>query len=425
MKWRDWDRNLKIRLYGEALVNICFWAFFPFMAIYFSNEFGKGVAGVLLVLSQVAGVIANLIGGYSADKYGRKNMMLLSIFLQGGAFTLFALANSPWYQSPIVTFISFTIIGVSGAIYWPASQAMVADVVEEKDRSTVFAVFYTALNIAVVIGPILGSLFFFDYRFEFLVTAALVNITLGFVIMKYIRETMPEDSTSKQLKLSWHEAMKEQLRDYKVIMYDKVFFLFIIAGILVAQTFMQMDVLVAVYMTETFQDQVLVSFRDWSFLVDGERAFGLIIAENGLLVALFTVIVTRWMTKYPDRNVFIVSSLLYGVGILILGSNGHIWVLIGAMAIFTFAELMVVGLQQDFVSRLAPEQMRGKYFAAASLRFTIGRTMAPMFIPLTLLIGYQWTFIVLFLLTLLSAVLYARMFYLFDKKQNSSLMQAN
>ncbi|MGI8314525.1 hypothetical protein [Halobacillus mangrovi] len=34
---------------------------------------------------------------------------------------------------------------------------MVADVVPEKERADVFAVFYTSINIAVVIGPLIGS----------------------------------------------------------------------------------------------------------------------------------------------------------------------------------------------------------------------------------------------------------------------------
>jgi dipeptide/tripeptide permease len=86
------------------------------------------------------------------------------------------------------------------------------------------------------------------------------------------------------------------------------------------------------------------------------------------------------------------------------------------MAFFTFAELMGAGLQQSFVSKLAPEHMRGQYFAAASLRFTISRTIAPLAIPMTVWVGYSWTFIILCLLALASAGLYWVMFYVFEKQ---------
>ena len=41
MRWKEWDLNLKIRLLGEGMINILFWMFFPFMAIYFAESFGK------------------------------------------------------------------------------------------------------------------------------------------------------------------------------------------------------------------------------------------------------------------------------------------------------------------------------------------------------------------------------------------------
>ena len=171
MRIRDWDRSLKARLIGEAFMNITFWMFFPFLAIYFAEEFGKTTAGLLLIVSQVFSVAANLVGGYCADQFGRRTMMVLSSFGQGGAFFIFALANSSILDSPSLGFIAFSIASVFGSLYWPASQAMVADVVPEEHRSEVFAVFYTSMNIAVVIGPILGGIFFFSYRFGLMVTA--------------------------------------------------------------------------------------------------------------------------------------------------------------------------------------------------------------------------------------------------------------
>jgi DHA1 family multidrug resistance protein B-like MFS transporter len=72
MQWSEWDQNLKIRLVGEWLFGLFFWMFLPFMAIYFSETLGKTTAGLLLVLSQVLSVAANLVGGYLTDTFGRK-----------------------------------------------------------------------------------------------------------------------------------------------------------------------------------------------------------------------------------------------------------------------------------------------------------------------------------------------------------------
>jgi MFS transporter, DHA1 family, multidrug resistance protein B len=423
MKWKDWDTNIKVRLIGEFFVNLLFWMFFPFMAIYFSDELGKQTAGILLVLSQVVGVITNLVGGYCADRYGRKKMMVISAWGQAASFVFFVLANSPWMDSPILTFIAFSALGLFGSLYWPASHAMIADVVEEKHRTEVFAVFYTSINISVVFGPVLGSIFFFSHRFELLLACLIGSIILAFVLAKYIKETVPvkkEILEQVGADKKWHEAVWEQLKDYRVIASDKLFLLFILAGILVAQTFMQMDLLLAVYLKEKVPEQTLIAIGNWDLKLTGEKVFGYLISLNGLMVALCTVWMAKWMNRFNEGRVFILSALLYGVSMLVFGGTTMMWVLFAAMVIFTTAELMVVGIQESFISKLAPENMRGQYFAAAGLRFSIGRTIAPISIPLTMWIGFDNTFYLLFVLAVVSAGIYYVMFRAFDKKVKTS-----
>ncbi|MBU8770733.1 MDR family MFS transporter [Cytobacillus oceanisediminis] len=412
MKIKDWDKNLKVRLFGEALMNITFWMFFPFLTIYFADEFGKDKAGLLLIFSQVFSVLANLMGGYTADRFGRKKMMVLSAFGQGLSFIIFGFASSPWLDSPVLGFICFSFVGIFGSFYWPASQAMVADVVEEKDRSQVFAIFYTSINIAVVVGPILGAIFYVHYRFQLLMAAGIICILLSFILSRWTRETLPIQILAESGNSKWHAVLLKQTKDYGIIFRDKTFLLFIIAGVLAAQTFMQLDLLLPVYTNEAVHNQALFKWNDWSFSVQGEQAFGILLSENGFLVALFTVAVTKMMLKYKERNVFILSSLTYAAAIIMLGQTQWIWGLILAMAVFTMGELMTAGLQQSYVSKIAPDHMRGQYFAAASLRFTIGKTIAPISIPLTVWIGYDWTFFILALLAVVSAFLYWLMFAL-------------
>ncbi|MFE8700125.1 MDR family MFS transporter [Cytobacillus sp. FJAT-54145] len=414
MRIRDWDLNLKVRLFGEAMMNITFWMFFPFLTIYFAEEFGKAQAGLLLVCSQLFSVFANLMGGYCADRFGRKTMMVLSSFGQGVCFLIFALASSPWFHSPWIGFIAFALVGCFGSIYWPASQAMVADVVPEKDRSNVFAVFYTSINIAVVVGPLLGAIFYSNYFSQLLLICGIICIGLSLILAKLTRETAPV-MTQVNKSDKWYSFLKNQVKDYGVILKDRVFLLFIVAGVLVSQTFMQLDLLFPVYTKDVVHNQTFFAFGDWSIKVSGEQAFGIILSENGLIVALLTVVVTRWMLKYRERNVFILSSCMYAIAIFFFGQTQWIWGLIFAMAIFTLGELMVAGLQQSFISKISPENMRGQYFAAASLRFTIGKTIAPISIPLTVWIGYQWTFMILGLLALVSALLYWVMFAMIEK----------
>ncbi|WEG13745.1 MFS transporter [Pullulanibacillus sp. KACC 23026] len=416
MKWRDWDINLKVRLLGEGANNLLFWMFFPFMAIYFSQSFGKEMAGLLLVATQFISVVLGLVGGYCADHFGRKRMMVLSTLGQGITFIFFALANSPWYSSPVLTFISFTVLGLCGNFYWPASHAMVADVVDAKHRNHIFAVFYTSINISVVLGPIIGGFLFFSARFALLAACVLTSFAVAAVLQLFVHETAPvRKKVVAEETAKWTRYVLNQLSDYKVIAKDRLFLLFILAGVLVAQTFMQLDLLIAVYANDKVPTQTIIHLGNWSLQAGGSKIFSWLVSENGFLVALLTVLMTKWMGRYKERSVFIGSCLFYGVSMLVMSVSVNIWILFLSIVLFTSAELMVVGIQEGFVSKLAPENMRGQYFAASSLRFTIGRMIAPMSIPLTVWMGYSWTFVILALLAFLGAGFYAAMFYQKEK----------
>ncbi|MDR4173809.1 MFS transporter [Bacillus nitratireducens] len=152
------------------MFNTLFWMYFPFMAIYYSDAFGKTIGGILMAIIPLVGIIGNLLGGYLADRLGRRPVMLLGTIIQVAMFAVFSLSHSHW-----INYLAYIGIGISGAIYSPASSAMIADIVPEKDRRVVFATFVTANNIGAVSGPVLGSFFFFHYRSELLWTCTIMG----------------------------------------------------------------------------------------------------------------------------------------------------------------------------------------------------------------------------------------------------------
>nr|WP_283163425.1 MFS transporter [Sporolactobacillus mangiferae] len=404
---------------GEGLFNILFWMFFPFMAIYFSDHFGQEMAGMLLIISQIFGTVFGLFGGYCADHFGRKRMMVFSAIGQAVCFAFFALANSPWLVSPWLTFISFSLLGLFGQLYWPASSAMIADVVPEAHRASVFAIFYTSINVTVVIGPLLGAFFFFNERFFFLIVCTVVSLCLIWALQHWIHETVPhaEPSEDQDVKRSWLKNAWSQLNDYRVIFTDRVFLLYLLAGVLVAQTFMQLDLLIAVYTTDQVPTQTLFSIGEWQATIDGKGLFSAMVSTNGLCVALLTVIVTKWMARFREESVFIGSALCYGVAMFLLGSTVNVWLLLLGIVLFSWAELMAVGAQDSFVAKLAPERLRAQYFAAAGLRFSLGRSIAPIAVSMTVWFGYSLSFIILGSVALVGMGTYGLMFLLRDRRR--------
>ncbi|WP_289138151.1 MFS transporter [uncultured Brevibacillus sp.] len=410
MHWRSWDLNLKVRLFGELITHTFFWMYFPFMALYFSDTFGKDVAGLLLMVPPLLGMLSNLFGGYLSDKVGRRFTMLLSLSMSTVMFALFAFSTSP-----LMDYFAFIGIGIAGALYWPASSAMVADLTTEEDRRMVFATFYTAMNIGVVAGPVLGSFFFVHYRFELLLVCTIIEFLYLFAIFFLIKETLPEEVRREKAKERF--SLTQQFKSYSIIFRDKVFSLYILAGILVAIGFMQLDIYMALYVKEHVMSQVLFSWGDWSFSIGGTSAFGWLMGLNGLLVVLFTLPVTQWFQHWSDRNSLVISSVLYGFGMFLMAFTTNIWFLFGCMAILTLGELIRTPVAQSFISKYSPEDARGQYMGASSLQFSIGRFIAPMTIALSQWLSPLGVFGIILGISLLSAYLYIILFRMIPAQQ--------
>ncbi|MBC2317935.1 MFS transporter [Listeria booriae] len=418
MKFKTWDINLKVRLFGEALLDISFWAVFPFLTIYFSDSIGRQTTSLLLIVSQALSVITGLLGGYFADTYGRKRMMSISVIGEGAGFLIFAIAASTMFYSPYVAFFGFMVASIFMSFYQPASQAMIADVVKPEHRSHVYSIFYMMINIAVVIGPIIGAMVFNNYTSQTLISIVLADLLLLILLTKFGRETAPlalnPELRQAQRQKKIGTVLLEQLKNYKLIFTDKVFFLYIVAGVIISQSFMQLDLLFPLYITEVIGDASIFSLQ-----LTGEQLFGVIVSINGFCVALLTVFFTRMMSRYREKLVFMNSSFLYGVAILLFGLSTGPWGAVLAIILFSFAELMTVGIQQNFVAKIAPDDKRAMYFSAAGLRYTFGKVIAPFAITISTLIGYFATFATIAVLAVISGFIYFYMYSLYEKQNRA------
>lgn len=366
-----WDRNLKIRLTGETIFNLFYWMYFPYMAVYFSQSLGVGLAGILMIIPPIISLVFNLIGGYLADSIGRRPLLLAGAAIQTMMFGVFAMSASPWLD-----YVAFLTIGIGGALYKPASEAMVADLVEEPYRKKVFATFITFNNIGAVLGPIFGAILFFEYRSILLWICTIILLLYTLLIFMEINETNPRQPLVANF--SNISLLKNQWNSYRIIFSDKYFMYYIIAGIFSVMAIMQLDLYLAIYISKFLPLQTFFSWGRWSFEISGTEALGWMLGLNGLLFVIFILPVSNLLKNWSDRNVFVLSCLLAGLGMFAVAFTTNIWLLLCLTVIFTFGEIVKAPVLYNFVSTHAPKEARGQYMGAANLQFTVGRFFAPM-----------------------------------------------
>ena len=124
-------------------------------------------------------IFAPVIGNLS-DKYGRRPVLLISLFAFSLDFLLLAFA-------PTITwlFIGRILSGITGASFTTAS-AYIADVSTHENRAKNFGLMGAAFGLGFIIGPVLGGLLGqFGTRIPFIAAAILcmLNFLYGYFIL--------------------------------------------------------------------------------------------------------------------------------------------------------------------------------------------------------------------------------------------------
>src|SRR6266487_3235900 len=92
--------------------------------------------------------------GWLADRWGRKPMMILSLFIQAILSGVYLLISDP------VLFVILRFAeGAAAAAFLPAARALITDAIPPKNRGEAFGIFSAFFNAGFLFGPALGGLF--------------------------------------------------------------------------------------------------------------------------------------------------------------------------------------------------------------------------------------------------------------------------
>ncbi|MDF1698630.1 MAG: TCR/Tet family MFS transporter [Saprospiraceae bacterium] len=160
------------------------------------NETSK-YGGYLLFAFAIPQFLFSPFWGNLSDRYGRRPIILLSLF--GFSIDYLLLALAPTY---IWLVLGRIIAGFFGASYSTAT-AYIADVSTDKDRSKNFGMIGAAFGMGFIIGPLIGGVLgTYGLRLPFYVSAVLtfLNMLYGYFIL-------PESlSLENRRKFEWKKA---------------------------------------------------------------------------------------------------------------------------------------------------------------------------------------------------------------------------
>jgi MFS family permease len=330
----------------------------PFLAIYLTKT--KGIspieAGTIIGVSAFVSLFGGFIGGHLSDRYGRKRIMLTSIFIWSLVFIGFATA-----EHVFMFFILNALNGLCRSFFEPSSRALLSDITKQENKLLVFNLRYAAINVGAAVGPLAGlKIGSATSTTAFWITAlvyALYGICL-FIMFQRMEDIDSSDKSSNQEQPTFIMACR-------IIAHDKILLFSLIGMTLGIAGYSQFSSTIPQYLSSA------------PYFQDGVQLFSYLIVVNAITVLIAQYPVSRIGKYYSPIVSILLGTVTVGVGLFLFGLFHHPWMLVMAMIIFTIGEVMMFTMSDLFIDQIAKPNMKGIYFGA--MGFTaIGNAFGPM-----------------------------------------------
>lgn len=155
-------------------------------------------AGYLLGTYAVFQFFCGPVVGNLSDQFGRRPVILASLFAYGFDYLLMSFAPTVAWL-----FIGRAVAGMAGAVYVPAN-AYVADVTAPENRARAFGMVGAAFGVGFVVGPAVGGLLgdAFGARAPFFAASALAGANFLFGVF-VLPESLPQE---RRRAFDWKRA---------------------------------------------------------------------------------------------------------------------------------------------------------------------------------------------------------------------------
>ncbi|RPJ96608.1 multidrug efflux MFS transporter NorA [Rummeliibacillus sp. TYF005] len=184
------------------------------------NEFkiSGSVVGYLTATFALTQLIVSPFAGKAADRFGRKIMIVLGLFIFALSELLFAVG-----QSVEVLFLSRILGGVSGAFIMPAVTAFIADITTFETRSKALGYMSAAISTGFIVGPGIGGfLAEFGTRIPFF-AASILGCVAGFLSLVALKEPIRQQNVEETTEIVKTNSLRKLFMPIFLIPFSLIF----------------------------------------------------------------------------------------------------------------------------------------------------------------------------------------------------------
>lgn len=384
----------------------------PMLSFLMTTKLGlsDGTSTLLIATASVLSFPAALLGGKLADKFSRKSIIILFDCLSVSLYILAAIL-----PLTLGTAVILFLAGLLQTIESPAYDALNADYSTTQQREKAYSLSYLGFNLGYIVGASVAGILFEKYiRLAFLING-LADLTSTILIIFFVhkRNAITEDSAALEESYSEYEQpVDDTLSVLTVLRQRPVLIWMMIVGCFASMPGNLMGLLLPLQLKAGLQEA-------------GATLYGYLNSLNGLVVILFTPILTVLLKKLTEIPKTIISLLFFVAGIALFSVGNAVGTLFVGMLVFTLGEVISVLGHSPYNSRRVPASHRGRIGGLSSVVHSIFSSLTQYLISFMLILtesNYQMLWLIFVGLGLLATVAYGFL-YRPDKKAFPKLYQ--
>lgn len=333
----------------------------PLLTIILKDKIGlsEQMVGVYISATGILQLPAAMLGGKLADSIGRKKVII--------AFDCLAalLYITCGFIKPSIIMVYILMLASASMITaGPAHDSLIADLTTNKNREGAYALSYMGWNLGFAIGPVIGGLLYeknLSLIFIGDAITALVSLTLITLFIKEtIHKTKEEITDEDRIMERREEGSIFQVLTKRPIL---IYFAIIVCGF--NFVYSQWSYLMPLHLISIHPE-------------NKAEIFGRISGLNGIVVILFTPLITYISKNVKSIRRVVYGGLLYALGFGMLGFyNGLTYFFISTF-IFTLGEIVLAISTSPFIANHTPASHRGRMSAVIPMIYGLGYTLGPI-----------------------------------------------
>jgi predicted MFS family arabinose efflux permease len=324
-----------------------------FMTLYINHiGYSTKLAGLVVAVYGIGSLAGAFLGGKISDRFGFYYTQFFSLFCGGILFI--TLGQMKTYVSICVCTFFLSMVNES---FRPANATAIAHYSTPQNRTQAFSIVRLAINLGWGIGGALGGfLASVNYHLLFWVDG-FTNISAALLLLWLL----PKVTLSQQQNLSKSIGQKVKAKPAHA---DKTFLYFIGLQVLFAICFFQLFTTIPLY----FKDGLHIN----------EFWIGILMAMNGLIIALFEmVIVFKLEGRRPYLRLMAYGTLIMAAAFFILNLPFMHGFIVAAltMMLITIAEMVAMPFMNSYYISRSTEGNRGQYAAFYTMAWSAAQVI--------------------------------------------------